>query len=277
MANETTNLTNATFIPELWVPEIQMFTKSNLVLAPRVKRFDSQVKGKGDVIHVPKVAEISTTAKSRGVDVVPSAATESEFTLSINQHYYAAKDIEDLAKVQSAYDLRSVYTEALGYGISKKIDSAIGALVTGFSQTVGAGGTALTDANLTRAIQYLDDANAPESDRYFVVRPSVKRDLLQMDKFVLWQNVNKDRVNTGKIGEVYGIEVAISTNISITDASPDVNNNMMFHKDAIACAIQQAPRVQAEYELRGLSTLLVVDTIYGVAEYRDTFGVWFKS
>jgi hypothetical protein len=277
MANETTNLTNAVFIPELWANETQMFAKSKLVLAPRVKRLDSQVKGKGDVIHIPKVSEISTTAKSRGVDVVPSAATESEFTLTVNQHFYAAKDIEDFAKIQSAYDLRSIYTEALGYGIAKKIDTAIGALASGFSQIVGAGGTALTDANLTRAIQYLDDADAPESDRHFVVRPSVKRDLLQLDKFVLLQNVTGDRVNTGKIGEVYGIEVAISTNISITDASPDVNNNMMFHKEAIACAIQSAPRVQAEYELRGLSTLLVVDTIYGVAEYRDTFGVWFKS
>lgn len=277
MANETTNLTNAVFIPELWVNEIQMFAKSKLVVASRVKRLDSQVKGKGDVIHIPKVAEISATAKSRGVDVVPSAATESEFTLTINKHFYSAKDIEDFAKIQSAYDLRSTYTENLGYSIAKKIDTDLAALATGFSQTVGAGGTALTDANLTRAIQYLDDADAPESDRHFIVRPSVKRDLLQLDKFVLFQNVNKERVNNGMIGEVYGVEVAISTNISITDASPDVNNNMMFHKEALACAIQQAPRVQSDYELRGLSNLLVVDAIYGVAEYRDTFGVWVKS
>lgn len=277
MANESTNLTQAVFIPELWAPEIQMFTKAKLVMAPRVKRFDSVIKGKGDTIHVPKVAVMTTTAKSRGVDVVPSANTESEFTMSIDQHFYAARDIEDLAKVQANYDLRSVYTEAIGYALAKKIDTTLTTLATGFSQTVGAAGTALTDANLLRGIQYLDDADAPESDRHFVVRPSVKKDILALDKFVLFQNVNKERVNTGMIGEVYGIEVAVSTNVVVTDASPDVNNNLLFHKEAIACAMQQQPRVQAEYELRGLSTLLVCDAIWGKAEYRDTFGVWFKS
>lgn len=277
MANESTNLTQAVFIPELWAPEIQMFTKSKLVMAPRVKRFDSVIKGKGDTIHVPKVAVMTTTAKSRGVDVVPSANTESEFTMSIDQHFYAARDIEDLAKVQANYDLRSVYTEAIGYALAKKIDTTLTTLATGFSQTVGTAGAALTDANLLRGIQYLDDADAPESDRHFVIRPSVKKDILALDKFVLFQNVNKERVNTGMIGEVYGIEVAVSTNVVVTDASPDVNNNLLFHKEAIACAMQQQPRVQAEYELRGLSTLLVCDAIWGKAEYRDTFGVWFKS
>lgn len=277
MANETTNLTNAVFIPELWVNEIQMFAKSKLVAAPRVKRFDSQVKGKGDVIHVPKVAEISATAKSRGVDVVPSAATEAEFTLTVDKHFYAAKDIEDLAKVQSAYDLRGTYTEALGYGISKKIDTDILELATGFSQTVGTGAVALTDANLLTGIQYLDDADAPESDRSFIVKPSVKKDILGLDKFVLYQNSNRERVNTGQIGEVYGVEVAISTNVTQTAGSPTTTDNLLMHKEALACAVQMAPRVQAEYELRGLSTLLVVDTLYGVAEYRDTFGVWVKT
>lgn len=277
MANESTNLTQAVFIPELWVNEIQMHTKSKLVMASRVKRLDSQVKGKGDVIHIPKIAEISTTAKSRSTDVVPTATTEAEFTLTINKHFYAAHDIEDFAKVQSAYDLRGTYTEADGYAIAKKIDTTLTELATGFSQTVGTAGSALTDANLLRGIQYLDDADAPESDRHFVIKPAVKKDILGIDKFVLFQNVNKERINNGMIGEIYGIEVAVTTNVTTTSGSPDRVNNLLFHKDALACAIQQQPRVQADYELRGLATLLVVDAIWGVGEFRDTFGVWVKS
>lgn len=277
MANETTDLTNAVFIPEVWANEIQMHTKNKLVMAPRVKRLDSQVKGKGDVIHIPKVAEVTTTAKTRSTDVVPTAATESEFTLTVDKHFYAAHDIEDFAKIQSAYDLRSIYTEADGYAIAKKIDNTLTSLATGFSQTVGVGETALTDAVLLSGIQLLDEADAPESDRHFVVLPSVKKDILALDKFVLYQNVNKERVNTGQIGEVYGVEVAISNNVTTTTGSPDEKNNLLFHKEALACAIQQQPRVQAEYELRGLSTLLVVDAIWGVAEYRDSFGVLVKT
>jgi len=47
--NQTT-LTQAVFIPEIWANEVQKFTEANLVLASRVKRFDSLVAGKGDVI-----------------------------------------------------------------------------------------------------------------------------------------------------------------------------------------------------------------------------------
>ena len=277
MANESTVTTQAVFIPELWAPEIQMHTKSRLVMAPRVKRFDSLVKGKGDTIHVPKVAEMSATAKTAGTDVTPSANTEAEFTMSIDQHFYSARDIEDIAKVQSNYDLRSVYTEAIGYALAKKIDTTLTTLATGFSQIVGTAGAALTDANLLRGIQYLDDANAPDADRHFVVKPSVKKDILALDKFVLFQNVNRERINTGMIGEIYGIEVAVSTNVTVTDITVDITNNLLFHKEALACAMQQQPRVQAEYELRGLSTLLVCDAIWGKAEYRDSFGVWFKT
>ena len=276
MANVTTT-TAANFIPEIWANEIQMFSKSKLVIANAVKRLDSQVKSKGDTLHVPKVAEVSASQKSASTDVTPVAATEGVFDLSIDQHYYAAHKIEDIAKVQAAYDLRSVYTEADGYAISKKIDSTLAALATGFSQTVGSAGSDLTDANLLLAIQYLDDADAPEADRSLIIKPAVKADILALDKFVLYANVNRERVNTGQIGEVYGVRVLVTTNITTTSGSPDTLNNMLIHKQALALAVQTGPRVQTQYKLESLANLLVVDAIWGVGEYRDTFGVWVKA
>lgn len=274
------NVTNeraGVFIPELWAAEVQQFAESNLVLATRVKRFDSLVKGKGDVIHVPKVAEAGTTVKQRDVDVVPTAATESEFTLTVNNHYYVSRIIEDMAKIQANQDLMSVYTKADGYSMAKKIDGTIAALDIGLSQSVGAYGAALTDATIVSAIVRLDEANAPESDRHFAIRPASKGDMLKLDKFVLQYATGMDRVNTGRIGEVYGVEVVTSTNLTLTDASPDEAHNIMFHREAFALAMQQAPRVQSEYRIEKLGWQLVIDALWGVAEYRDTFGVQVKS
>jgi hypothetical protein len=276
MANQTT-LTQATFIPEIWANDVQKFTEANLVLATRVKRFDSLVKGKGDVIHVPKVTEVTTTAKSRNVDVVASASTESEFTLTVNQHYYASRILEDIAKIQANQDLMSIYTQADGYAIAKKIDTTIGALISGLSQITGSFGSALTDATIVNSIVLLDEANAPESDRHFAIKPSSKGDMLKLDKFVLQYAVGADRVNTGRIGEVYGVEVVTSTNLPFTDASPDQESNVMFHRECFALAMQQAPRVQSQYKIEKLGDQLVIDAIWGVGEYRDAFGVWVKS
>lgn len=274
--NQTT-LTQAVFIPEIWANEVQKFTEANLVLASRVKRFDSLVAGKGDVIHVPKVTEVTTTAKQRNVDVVASASTEGEFTLTVNQHYYASRILEDIAKIQANQDLMSIYTQADGYAISKKIDSTIGALIPGLSQITGDYGAALTDATIVSSIVKLDEANAPESDRHFAIRPAFKGDMLKLDKFVLQYAVGQDRVNTGRIGEVYGVEVVTSTNLPLVDASPDQASNCMFHRDCFALAMQQKPRVQSAYRIEKLGDQLVIDAIWGVAEYRDAFGVWVKG
>lgn len=279
MANEVTVTTAANFIPEIWSSKILDVVKANLVLSPRVTRYDSMAygKGKGDIIHIPTITEIGATAKSASTDVVPTANTENKVDLTVNQHYYSAVDMEDIVKIQALPELMGRYTDAIGYGVAKQMDSSIASLATGFSQVTGTTGSDVTDAVVLRSIQYLDDANAPLTNRYFVIKPAVKADLLALDKFVLFQNSNRDRVNTGEIGEVYGVEVAVTTQITTTAGSPNRINNMMFHKDAIGMAVSQDIRVQSEYELRGLSTLMVADALWGVIETRDTFGVLVRA
>lgn len=279
MANEVTVTTAANWIPEVWSSKILDVVKANLVLSPRVTRYDSMAygKGKGDIIRIPTMTEISTTAKSAGTDVTPTANTEGLVSLTIGSHFYAAVDVEDIVKIQAIPELMARYTDGIGYGVAKKMDATIAALATGFSQTTGTAGSDVTDAVVLRAIQYLDDANAPLTQRCFAIKPAVKADILALDKFVLFQNSNRDRVNTGEIGEVYGVEVAVTTQMTTTAGSPDTINNMMFHKDAIGMAVAQDIRVQSDYELRGLSTLLVADALWGVIETRDTFGVWVKA
>lgn len=279
MANEVTTTTAANFIPEIWTSDILDIVKANLVLSPRIHRYDEMAygKGKGDTINIPTMTEITTTQKNASTDVVPTGNTESVVSMSIDSHYYAAVDIEDIVKVQALDVLRTAYTDNIGYAVSKKMDSTIAALATGFSQTTGTAGTDVTDSVVLRSIQYLDDADAPLTNRYFAIKPAVKSDILALDKFVLFQNTNRERVNTGELGEVYGVEVLVTTNMSTTSGSPDTLNNMMFHKDAIGMAVSMPIRVQSDYELRGLSTLMVADALWGVKETRDTFGVYVKA
>lgn len=270
---EMTPTTMATFIPEVWSKDIQMHTKDALKLATRVLRFDADVKQGGDIVHVPKVSQVAVASKSNDTDVTFTANTESEFTLTIDAHKYAAIKIADITRAQSRYDIRSLYTKSLGYSIAEAVDTSLAGLYSGLSQTVGAANTALTDAVLISGIKKLDEANAPMNERYFVARPSVKAALLALDKFTLYQNVNATRVNSGEIGEVYGVELAISNNITQTVTTVTRSNNLLFHKEAFALAMQIEPRVEAQYMARALAWELVVQALYGVAEYRDAFGV----
>lgn len=279
MANVTVT-TAAVFIPEVWSNDILRVVEANLVIGPRVHNYSANVQKKGDVIHVPSITEIAAAAKAAGTDVSFTANTETEIQIAIDQHYAAAVKIEDIAEIQAQADLMSEYTSAIGYAVAKQMDASLATLGAGFSQTTGTTNTAITDAVILRSIQYLDDANAPFTQRHFVIKPSAKKDILSLDKFVLFQNTGavngSSRVMNGVLGEVYGVEIGVTTQIT-QSASPITNQNMMFHKDALGLATQQSVRVQSQYALESLATKLVADAIWGVKEMRDTFGVLVKS
>lgn len=279
MANQTVT-TGAVFIPEVWSNDILRIVEASLVIGPRVHNYSAEVKNMGDIIHVPSITEIAAAAKSAGTDVTSTANTETEIQIAIDQHWYTSVKIEDILKIQAKADLMAEYTEAIGYGVSKKIDATLGNLASGFSQTTGATNTAVTDAVILRSVQYLDDANAPLTNRHFIIKPSVKKDILSLDKFVLFQNTGavngSSRVMNGNLGEIYGVEIGVTTNLT-DSASPITIQNMMFHRDAIGLATQESVRVQSQYKLESLAWLLVADAIWGVKEMRDTFGVLVKS
>lgn len=277
---------NAVFIPEVWSSEIIRATEANLVLADKVKRYDSDVKSKGDIIHIPELSNLTANAKAAGTAVTLNTVTEAEKTITVNQHYETSFMIEDISKVQSAYNLMSEYTGKAGYAIGKQVDSSLAGLYSGLSQYVGDGSTDVTDTNIVRAIQYLDDADAPESDRVFVIKPSAKADLMLIDKFVLrtgpgWSPSDSPILNGAKEngfwGDIYGVKVFVSTNLVTQVATPTVVHNLLFQKEAFGLAMQQAPRTQSQYKQEYLANLVTVDVLYGFAELRDTFAVDFRA
>jgi len=281
-----TTTTAAVFLPALWSMETQRAAEAALVTAPLVKRFDSMVKERGQVIHIPKVSNLSARAKAANTDVTFETITESEATITINNHYYAAFAVEDIVKVQSNYDLMAEYTSKSGYAVAQKIDTDLLAQYSNFTNSVGTYGTDITDSTIVSAIQYLNQANAPMEDRAFVIAPSQLAAIMKIDKFTsasyLGRFNESSPVTKGPNsrylwGEIYGIPVYYTTQVPVTVASPNQTNNILIHKEALALALQQAPRTQAQYYNTALAWKVTVDAIYGLTTYRADFGVTVKS
>lgn len=273
MANLTPT-TSAVFVPEVWSKDILKQTRQKLVLANRVKRHDRDIAKFGDTVHVPNISHLTANDKVAGVQVSPQAVTETEVQILINKHKEISFVVEDVLKAQADYDLMSEYTDEAGWGISKVIDDDLAGLASGFSQTFGAYNTAITTDVVLDSIEQLDANDVPQEDRSFVYRPDVKRDLLDLSTYTSEDFVDGRPVSTGLVGSLYGVATFMSNNIVKSGSN---TNNMLFHKDAIALAMQKNPRVQSEYSLRDLGWLTVVDTMYGVKEMRDNFGVLVKS
>ena len=100
-----TPTTAANFIPELWRDAILDYAERKFDLKNRVLDFSSMLSGGGDILHIPKVTEETAAAKSAGTAVTYTNNTDGKIDLTVNQHHYEAKRIDDIVKVQESADL----------------------------------------------------------------------------------------------------------------------------------------------------------------------------
>ena len=296
--NQVTTSVANNFIPELWSDEVIGAYKSNLVVANLVTKLSHKGK-KGDTIYIPVPARGSASAKAANTQVTLSAATNTKVTVSIDKHYEYSKLIEDIAEVQALASMRKFYTDDAGYALAKQVDTDLFALAEGlqggtvggtgasaFENAVigGDGSTAytgnstnasdITDAGIRRMLLTLDDADVPMDNRVMVVPPICANDMLGINRFTEQQFIGSgDAIKTGKIGQIYGVDIFISSNCP-TPAGTD-RAGILMHKDALVLAEQVGVRSQTQYKQEYLGDLFTSDTIYGCAELRNDAGVAF--
>ena len=297
--NHVTTTTSATFIPEVWSDEIVAAYKKNLVAANLVKKMNFKGK-KGDTVHIPAPTRGDASAKAASTQVTLIAATESEKTVSINQHWEYSRLIEDIVEAQALASLRQFYTDDAGYALAKQVDTDLIKLGRTFNSGAGAryagayiGGdgttaydyttdnqSALTDAAIRRTIQRLDDQDVPMDGRFFLIPPSSRNTLMGLARYTeqafVGESGNANTIRNGEIGNLYGVPVFTTTNADTPNDANDGSGTaqparicLMGHKDSMILVEQQGIRSQVQYKQEWLANLFTSDTIYGVSELRD--------
>ena len=299
------------FIPEIWSDEIIAAYQKNLKMAPLVKRLSMTGK-KGDVIHIPKPTRGDANAKAADTAVTIIANTESELTVTVDRHFEYSRLIEDIVEVQALSSLRQFYTEDAGYSLAVQIDTDLMNAATGFGDGTRTASPAATGANwvnsnsyyfnaatglstyavdtvatgdnftdlgFREAIKKMDDVNVPMDGRVLVVPPAVRKSLMGIDRYVSSDFVGGRGVESGLIGNLYGVDIYVSANCPVIEtggengaSSLDTRGCLFFHKDALVMAEQLAVRSQTQYKQEYLSTLYTADTLYGVETYRPEAG-----
>ncbi len=296
------NTSAATFIPEIWSDEVIAAYQKNLVLANLVKKLSMTGK-KGDTLHIPKPVRGDAHAKAEGVAVTVQNATEGEVQVTIDKHFEYSRLIEDITETQALASLRQFYTGDAGYALAKQVDSDLFALGKGFTGvndttyvgansyqfngTAGleayaadavAAGDLFNDNGFRDLIQKMDDADIPMDGRCLVVPPSVRNEIMGIDRYASSDFVDGRVVNNGQIGNLYGIDIYVSSNCPIIEtaaansAGGDVKQGMLFHKDTMVLAEQLGVRSQTQYKQDFLATLYTADTLYGTAVLREDAG-----
>jgi len=302
-SNNTVTLANAgntanggVFIPELWSDEIIAAYKQNLVLANLVNKMPMTGK-KGDTLNIPKPDRGSAAEKTAADTVTIQQTTNNKVTVTIDQHYEYSRLIEDIVEVQALDSLRRFYTDDAGYALSKQVDTDLFTLgkklgngdgtswvhnasfqintstsaLEAFDDDGAADLGAFDDTAFRNMIQKLDDQDVPMDNRVLIIPPSIRNVIMGEARYNSADFVNGRGVNTGQIGQLYGIDVYVTTNVPSTGTAATAM--FLLHKDAFVLAEQMAVRSQTQYKQEFLANLFTADTLYGTQVLRPENGI----
>jgi len=269
-------LGNGVWVPDLWSAEALVAMRKNLVFAENVNRQWEKEATIGKSVYVPSVSHLDARAKVENTAITFQTNTETAVQILIDKWYYAAFGIEKMVRKQGKMDIVAKYQNELGYALAKQVDSDLAALVPGLSQTVGTLGTNLSDDNLRRAKQYLDDADVPLANRVIVINPAEENNFLSFDRYTSADYVNTNTpVLNGEIGKLYGVPVLKTTNLNAPSAGQAAC--VMMHKEAFALVIQSQPDTHMDFSISHLADQVAMEIIYGVKEMRDDHGVYLRA
>jgi hypothetical protein len=274
MANPTLNSNvtrsiaqTAQYIQEKWTRDVEKPFYKALQAAKLVQRRDGLVSDGGDTINVPFLAQVDARAKAASTDVTYDSPEAAPITINIDKHYYSAVKIEDISKIQSSYDLQSMFQEAQAEAVARQIDTDVLGLYGSAGNTV-TGGATVDDADILAVVAYLDAANVPQSERRGIIGANTKNDLLNINKYVAYDQTGRTGKaidgSDGLVGSVYGMDLYMSQNVPVSTTG----RNIFFHKKAITLAEQQKPTYKVEYSVDSIAWKTVLYAVYGVGVER---------
>lgn len=257
----------AQFVQELWSREIQDPFDAKLQAAKLVKDRSGLAKDGGDVVRVPFTGTVNARAKAASTDVTYDSPEGTAVAHNIDKHYYVAVKIEDIAKVQSNYELKSAFQERMAEGVARQIDTDLMALYASAGSTV-TGGAAVDDADILAVVTDFDEANTPQDMRRGIIGHNTKADLLAINKYVAYDQTGKTGKavdgSNGLVGSLYGMDLYHSGNVPTSTTG----RNLFFHRDAIVLIQQLKPKFEMEYSVDSIATKTVLHAIYGVGVER---------
>ena len=273
MAGTLTVTQAACHIPELWSSETRDAVEATVVAAGLVDQDTvSALKGgPGDTLNIPYISNPTASTKSANtnisLEVIGPSSAEASQVFTVATHQYVAFGVENITDVQSKTNLRSKYTTKAGYVLAAATDTNLHTLPQSFSNTVGTLGVEPTFDNWLRASQYLDDANAPEEDRFIIVRPATYYAMRKLDQFVnadYTASLGKMGTGRSRVGTIFGSVPVYKTTL-VRAASAGQADNWYCHKRGVYYCSQQL-KSTSDWVIERDTTVVLMTHIYGYAE-----------
>ena len=275
MAGTLTVTQAACHIPELWSGETRDAVRANVVAAGLVE--DSAfglaelARGGADTMNIPYISNPTASTKTANanitLEVIGPSAAEASQSFTVGTHQNVAFAVENITEVQSKTNLRSKYTDGGGYALAAAADTNLHTLAQNFSQAYGTLGVDPTEANWLQGSQALDDANAPQADRFIIVRPATFYSLQKLQRVTnadyAGSTAAEAATKDNQIARFLGARIFKTTLVRAPSASQA--ENWFCHRKGVYYCSQQM-KTNGQFVIERDSWVVSMTHIYGYAE-----------
>jgi hypothetical protein len=266
------------------LPEVVMAFQKKNVMTPLVNTAVAP-QGAASVTFVDMTALASSTVDSKAEtaeqtsDAIATGAHEA-----VIAQYVVRADISDLAKAGSAYDLEAGVVENLGNACALKVDDLLTDLFSGFSQTSGSAGSALTLDQFFDAARQLHAAGAPMpfsfvgNSKQIWGAKGIQGLIIGSSTGTFADNpISAEMLANGYVGQLAGVNLYYSEEVTV-DGNDDAPAGM-FSSKALGLGISSLGLINIETQ-RDASyrhTEYVATVSCGAVEVMDSFGVYMLT
>ena len=255
----------------------------------------------GKSAQFPLTWKSSSSYHTQGNEILGTVINHAEKVITIDGLLISHHFVANLDDAMNHYDIRSIYSREAGIALGTQWDKNVlqegvlgarsSAIVTGanggsslINASYGTSGSAL-GSGLFDSAEQLDEANAPENDRYMYVRPAQYYLMAETTDLINRDWGGSGVFSEGEVFKVAGINVVKTNNLPITDLSGasfhGVNastlKGLVMHKSAVATVKLLDLAIEVEYDIRRQGWLIVAKYAMGHGYIRPEASVELKT
>ena len=231
---------SGTFIPEVWSGKlIEHFYDATVLAAISNTDYEGEIRKYGDTVNIRTTPEIEIKEYKKGQTLELSKPEAPKIQLLIDQGEYFACVEDDVDKVQSDIAMMDMWTKDASERMKIRVDSKVlgsiagdvaainrGATAGRISQNINLGtataAVAITKSNVLDFIvdlgTVLDEANAPEDNRYLVIPAKMAGMIKKSDlRDASLAGDSTSIMRNGRLGMIDRFTLYMSHNLPNTD------------------------------------------------------------
>lgn len=274
------------------------FQQNNVFLEKSMVRTISN----GKSAQFPATGIATTGYHTPGAEILGDAIKHAERVISIDDLLTSAVFISNIDEAMNHYDVRSTYSNEVGFSLAKAMDANIaqvGLLAARAASTItgGSGGSALVNSTygtdsavlaggLFDAAKTLDEKNVPDSDRNAFFKPAQYYLLAQNTTVINQWYGGQGSISEGNILKIGGIPIVktnalpstnITTGVAAYQGNFSTSVGLVMQKGAIGTVKLLDLATESDYDIRRQGTLIVSKYAVGHGILRPEAAVELKS